>query len=257
MPQPLPPPPPGALADRIAAALSSAGLRLPPFDQDAPIEQLARWLQAMLETNRRANLTAVRDPDAALAKHILEPLQGWRDLLNADVAVPHGALIDIGAGNGAPGLPIALAEPDRPAVLLDSRRAAVDFLTQMPALLNAPQLNVHNARAEVAAKGGKGDKDGKGDLRESFAVALSRAAARPPIALELALPYVAVGGVALLWTAPLDDDARAALMPTIDALGAAPIPIPDRPDLLAAVKLRPTPSRFPRRWAVLRRQRTP
>ena len=240
------------LERQIQDALRNAGLRVDAHAR----QQLARWLTALLAQPR--NLTAVTDPAEAVAKHIIEPLRGFETVLNADIAVPHGPIIDIGSGNGAPGLPIALAYPNRPITLLDARAAAADFLRTLPNLLtppqttpntpqtapNAPQITVHHGRAEQAA-----------ELRGRFALALTRAAAPPRIALELAIPTLDIGGILIAYAHPPDNPAE--LDRTTRALGAAPIPLPNEPELIAAVKTAPTPPTYPRPWNQIRRRPIP
>ena len=240
------------LEHQIQDALRNAGLRVDAHAR----QQLARWLTALLDQPR--NLTAVTDPAEAVAKHIIEPLRGFETVLNADIAVPHGPIIDIGSGNGAPGLPIALAYPNRPITLLDARTAAADFLRTLPNLLtpsqttpnitqtapSAPQITVHHGRAEQAA-----------ELRGRFALALTRAAAPPRIALELAIPTLDIGGILIAYARPPDNPAE--LDRTTRALGAAPIPIPNEPELIAAVKTTPTPPAYPRPWNQIRRRPIP
>ncbi len=227
-------------AERILAALTDAHLRHLLAPNPNLHDHLAQWLEALLASPR--NLTAVREPELALAKHILEPLSGWNRILNADLPVPHGPLIDIGSGNGAPGLPIALAEPQRRALLLDSRSGAVDFLSKATAA--HPRIQTRNDRAESAASGA---------LRERFAVAVSRAAAPPPIALELCLPLLDLGGLLAAWTGSLDDAQQQQLIEIADTLGAIVAPIDTAPDIFVALKSRRTPDTYPRRWTQIRR----
>ena len=219
----------------IEEALDAEGLRLGP----RPRVQLALWLEALLAQPR--NLTGVREPAEAAAKHVIEPLRGFEAVLGADIAVPHGPMVDVGSGNGAPGLPIGLVHPDRPLTLLDSRVSAVEFLGTLPALLNAPQIEARLGRAEEAS-----------ELRERFAVALTRAAASPPIALELTIPLLAVGGVLVAYARPPDDLAR--LEAAAETLGAVIMPVNSDVELIAAVKTRPTPAGYPRRWPQIRRR---
>ena len=233
------------LERQIQDALRNAGLRVDAHAR----QQLARWLTALLAQPR--NLTAVTDPAEAVAKHIIEPLRGFETVLNADIAVPHGPIIDIGSGNGAPGLPIALAYPNRPITLLDSRAAAADFLRTLPNLLTPPQttpnttqITVHHGRAEQAT-----------ELRGRFALALTRAAAPPRIALELAIPTLDIGGILIAYAHPPNNPAE--LDRTTRALGAAPIPLPNEPELIAAVKTTPTPPTYPRPWNQIRRRPIP
>lgn len=202
--------------------------------------QLAQWLNALFASPH--NLTGVRDPELALSKHALESLRGWNQILNADLPVPHGPLIDIGSGNGAPGLPIALAEANREATLLDSRASAAEFLEHVRA--GDHRIQVRAERAELVAHG---------KLRESFAVALTRAAAPPPVALELCLPLLNLGGLLVAWTGPLDRDTLRQLDAAAAKLGAIRAPIHDAPELLVAIKIRPTDHTYPRRWPAIRR----
>ena len=60
-------------------------------------------------------------------------------------------MIDIGSGNGAPGLPIALCETERQTTLLDSRAGAAAFLNDVIAKIDAPQITILHERAEIAA----------------------------------------------------------------------------------------------------------
>ena len=238
--QPSRPPPPDPQLERlIGDALEAAGLRVGGRAQG----QLALWLGALLEQPR--NLTAVREPAEAVAKHVIEPLLGFEAVLDADIAAPHGAMIDVGSGNGAPGVPVGVAYPDRPLTLLDSRGAAVEFLRTLPRLLDAPQIAVRHGRAEQAA-----------DLRGRFAVALTRAAANPRAALELTIPLLDVGGVLIAYARPPDDPAP--LEAAAETLGAVIMPVSGpvkaEVELIAAVKTRATPDRYPRAWPQIRRR---
>ena len=204
--------------------------------------QAAEWLNLMLAAPH--NLTALRTPDAALQKHLIEPLSGWRRLLAADLSVPHGLLIDVGSGNGAPGLPIALCAPLRPALLLDARQAAVRFLDAVVRDLGTEQISVRCERAETA---------GHGTLRERGAVALSRATAPPAAALELLVPLLQIGGVAVIWTGELPLEQRRMLAATARVLGAELASIDPPQDMLVAIKQRHTEPRYPRGWHQIRR----
>ncbi len=231
---------------QITQALDLAGLRYLRQLNPELSDRLSLWLNAMLAEPR--NLTAIRDPDTAITRHVIEPLYGQYRLIAADLPVPHGPMIDIGSGNGAPGLPIALCEPQRDAVLLDARSTAAGFLRAVIDRLGAARISVLDQRAERAARG-------KSSAR--FALALSRAAAPPPIALELAIPFLRVGGVALLWTGELDADAVSQLDYAAEILGAVPTPLDPPHDIAAFTKVRDNDAQFPRSWNRIRRQPLP
>lgn len=228
---------------QIRAALRLAGLSyVEDLNPDLP-RQAGIWLTLMLAAPR--NLTAIRDPQAAIDKHLIEPLTGRHRLIAADLPIPHGPLIDIGSGNGAPGMPLALCEPERNATLLDSRQGAAEFLTHVIEQIDAPQISVRHQRAEQAAHSG---------LREQFSVAITRAAAPPTVALELVVPFLRVGGIAAAWTGERSDAENEALALALAELGAEPTPIDPPSDIIVATKTRDTDARYPRSWNRIRRQ---
>lgn len=150
------------------------------------IERLRALLDEVLRVNQQFNLTAVREPDEAWTKHILDSLQGL------ETGLFEGArrVIDIGSGAGFPGLALAGARPELRVTLLDSTRKKCDF---MAATIEKFALNadVLCARAEIAGQ----DKH----WREQFDVATARAVGSLGEVCELALPLVKVGGYLILW----------------------------------------------------------
>ncbi len=228
---------------QISRALQGAGLRYVQDLNPQLAEQLSHWLNALL--SQPHNLTAIRDPEEAIIRHVIEPLRGRHLLIEADIPVPHGPLIEIGSGNGAPGLPFALCEPDRKATLLDARSGSIRFLRSVLDQLATERVSVHQQRAELAAHT---------DLRERFALALTRAAAPPVAALELTVPFLQVGGIAMLWTGPLKPDVNASLNAAANVLGADPTPLDPPRDIAVFTKIRPCTPGHPRPWPQIRRR---
>ena len=228
---------------QIRTALSLAGLSYVEDLNPNLTAQLGIWLSGMLNAPR--NLTAIREPDAAIHKHVIEPLVGRHRLIGADLPMPHGPMIDIGSGNGAPGLPYALCEPERASILLDSRTGAADFLSEVVALLDAPHIGVLRERAEFAAHT---------EMREGFSLAISRAVAPPATALELMVPFLQVGGIAAAWTGELPLAEMRLAEQTAHELGAEITPIDPPQDILIATKTRHTNARYPRSWNQMRRR---
>ena len=190
-------------------------------------ELLERWLASVLA---EPGLTALPDLAAARA-HLLE------DALRALPLVrgTDGPVVDVGSGSGSPGLPLAAALPGRQVTLLDSSRRKCTFLERFVPEL--PNVEVVWGRAEEHARG-------------SYAVALAKALAKPPVAAELTLPLVREGGIAVLWCGESAD--RAAV-----ARAAAQVSgelEADDGGLLVLRKTGPTPSRFPRRPGTARKR---
>ena len=122
---------------RLTAGSAELGLTLSPQTLDRMIafrDLLARW-------NRVYNLTAVRDPRAMIERHLLDSLtvapylQGLRCL-------------DVGTGAGLPGIPLALAVPERHFTLVDSQAKRIRFLRQVAVELEIPNVEIVHSRVE-------------------------------------------------------------------------------------------------------------
>jgi 16S rRNA (guanine527-N7)-methyltransferase len=85
---------------------------------------LRELVEEVLRVNQQFNLTAVRDPQEAWIKHILDSLQGLKSTcFEGELRV-----IDVGAGAGFPGLALAAARPNLHVTLMDSTRKKCDFM---------------------------------------------------------------------------------------------------------------------------------
>ena len=210
------------------AALQAAGV---PGDLAV---RLAVYAQLVLDANRRVNLTGAKD-GAAFAAHIADALT-----LQDDVV---GPLIDVGSGNGLPGIPLALTTLVR-VTLLEPIKKRAAFLSFM---LDALALDgeVVAERAEEAARDPL--------YRERFATATARAVASAPTVAELTVPFLVSNGRALLQRGSLEPAERNAVSDAALVLGAELVEerVLDRERrILVLQKRRPTSPRFPRRNGV-------
>jgi 16S rRNA (guanine527-N7)-methyltransferase len=146
-----------------------------------------------------------------------------------------GPIIDVGSGGGAPGIPLAVALPDRQVTLLEAERRKADFLRRWQAEL--PNLRVVWGRAEEQAT-------------DEYGVAVAKALAPPPVAAEWCLPLVRPGGAAILWVGPSAEIDRVARIAELLAAG----PPEEHDGLLVIRKLRSTPAGFPRRPGIARKR---
>lgn len=153
-----------------------AALDLPAAS--AARDGLADYLALLAKWNRAFNLTAVRDPAAMVTRHIL-------DSLVVAPHVPSGSFCDVGTGPGLPGIPLALLEPARRAVLLDSNIKKTRFCRQAAAELGLRNVEVVHGRVE--------------DYRpkERFATVISRAFASLAEFVATSRHLVAAGGIML------------------------------------------------------------
>lgn len=198
----------------------------------------------LLDLIAGARRRLVADPaPAALAEHLADARSSL-DLLAGET----GPLVDVGSGAGFPGIPILLDRPDLAGVLLESRATRCGHLAAAVAACGlADRVTVVNARAEAHAAG---------DGREAFGIAVARALAPPPVAIELCLPLLRPGGLLVLHAGAVD---RAQAEATAAALGGAvealrPVAGFERRSHLAVRKTGPTPAGFPRRVGLAARE---
>ncbi|MDW6018470.1 16S rRNA (guanine(527)-N(7))-methyltransferase RsmG [Vibrio plantisponsor] len=87
-------------------------------------EQLLGYVGLLNKWNKAYNLTSVRDPADMLVKHILDSIV-VSPYLNGE------RFIDVGTGPGLPGIPLAIMNPDKSFVLLDSLGKRIRFIKQV------------------------------------------------------------------------------------------------------------------------------
>jgi 16S rRNA (guanine527-N7)-methyltransferase len=104
--------------------------------------QMAAHAKALLEWNRKINLTAITDPEQVVIKHFLDSIAPMRHIPE------QGGLIDIGTGGGFPGLPLKVMRPDQPMIFLDASRKKVNFVKFILRQLGLPNAEAIQARVE-------------------------------------------------------------------------------------------------------------
>ena len=144
-----------------------------------------------------------------------------------------GPVVDVGSGGGSPGIPLAVALPERELTLLESQRRKCHFLERWA----PPNARVVCGRAEEQ------DSD-------TYGVAVAKALARPATAVEWCLPLVRPGGAAVLWLGPHADLAAVATVSGRVGGGAPEV----RNGLVVVPKLVATPPGFPRRSGVAKKR---
>jgi 16S rRNA (guanine527-N7)-methyltransferase len=189
--------------------------------------RLERWLAALLAT---PGLTSIADPVEARRVLLDDALRAVDVVARFD-----GSMVDVGSGGGSPGIPLAAAFPDREAVLLEAKGRKCDFLREVAR--EFPNVSVVEGRAEEQET-------------DRFGVALAKALAKPPVAVEWCLPLVRPGGAAILWIGPSAD--LPAVGRVSEQVGGA---APELQEGLAVVrKVSPTPKGFPRRPGMARKR---
>jgi 16S rRNA (guanine527-N7)-methyltransferase len=109
-------------------------------------ERLLRLVDELEAANAQFNLTAIRDRQGMLRKHVLDSLSLQPYLRGSRVA-------DVGTGAGFPGLPLAIINPDRHFSLIEATGKKARFVTQTAERLGCGNVEVVHARAETYRPG--------------------------------------------------------------------------------------------------------
>lgn len=144
-------------------------------------ECLEKLSSHMLEVNKSLNLTAIKDEDGVILKHLVDS-SACMPYIKADAK-----LCDIGCGGGFPSLVIAILRGDVSVLGVDSVAKKVKYVEETSHLLGLRNVSVSSRRAEELGQ----DEN----YRESFDVVSARAVARLNVLCELCLPLLKVGGV--------------------------------------------------------------
>ncbi|MDI4508925.1 16S rRNA (guanine(527)-N(7))-methyltransferase RsmG [Moraxella osloensis] len=128
------------LQPQLQQALSELKLQL----SDEQQLQLLYYLQQLLFWNKAYNLTAIKDDQQALIKHIF-------DSLSIVPFLPAGDLLDIGTGAGLPAVIVAICQPQRAVTALDSNQKKIRFIKQVASELGLKNLTPVASRIEAHA----------------------------------------------------------------------------------------------------------
>lgn len=126
------------LQPQLQQALSELKLLL----SDEQQLQLLCYLQQLLFWNKAYNLTAIKDDQQALIKHIF-------DSLSIVPFLPAGDLLDIGTGAGLPAVMVAICQPQRAVTALDSNQKKIRFIKQVASELGLKNLTPVASRIEA------------------------------------------------------------------------------------------------------------
>lgn len=205
----------------------------------------------MLEllTSSHVSLSSVTDPVEARRVHVADSLTG---LACAEVRTANQA-IDLGAGAGFPGIPLAMFLPACEFTLIDSVGRKVEFVNG--AIL---ALGLENARAVKA----RSEEWASGEGRESYDLVTARAVAPLSVLAELASPLLAVGGHLVAWKGETEPDSERVILQNADRLAmevvrqevVTPFEGSRERRLYVLAKTGPTPQGLPRRPGMARKR---
>jgi 16S rRNA (guanine527-N7)-methyltransferase len=189
--------------DRLRADAASMGVPL----SEADAGRLQLLLTELAQWNQRFNLTAITDPGAMVTHHLLDSLSIHPDLQGQEIA-------DVGTGAGFPGLPLAVANPQRRFTLIDSSAKKVRFVAHAAERMGLTNVTAVQARSEAFRP------------EVPLDTVVTRAFAPLPRMVELLAPMCAPGTRVLAMKGRRPDAEIAQLKPPWKLLGERTLTVP-------------------------------
>jgi 16S rRNA (guanine527-N7)-methyltransferase len=125
------------LQTRLERGIAALGVSLPA----GAVERLLDYQALLARWNATYNLTAIRDPGEMVSRHLV-------DSLAVLPYVQGQTLADLGTGPGLPGIPLAIAAPERQVLLVDSNGKKVRFLREAIRSLKLENVRAVQSRVE-------------------------------------------------------------------------------------------------------------
>ena len=147
--------------------------------------KMQTFYEAITEENKKFNITAITDKEDFYIKNVYDCVYG------AEIYDKGASVVEIGSGGGFPSVPIKAEREDLRFTLVESNAKKCGFLCAVKEKLGFENFNVVCGRAEELSL--------KKEYREKFDFAIARAVAPANILCELLIPFLKVGGRAVLY----------------------------------------------------------
>jgi 16S rRNA (guanine527-N7)-methyltransferase len=230
------------VTESLARLAELAGRHRLPAAAPAQLDTFLRLL-----AHEPAAVTAVRDPEEAVDRHVADSLVALElgEVRAADT------IADIGSGGGFPGVALAAALPQARVALVESVARKCAFLRGAVAEAGLANVTVVQCRAEDWEEG-----------LERQQLVTARALASLATVVEYAAPLLQIGGVLVAWKGDPDPGEQADGAAAAAQLGmrldrverVQPFAGADRRRLFVYRKVAPTPAGFPRRAGMARKR---
>ena len=168
----------------------------PQFEEYAP--QLDKLAHLVEKKSKQINITAIRDYENILKKHILDSLMCSKISL-IEKRLDGAKVLDLGTGGGFPGLPLAITHPNSTFVLLDSTRKKLDAVNEFAFALKLKNVETKWGRSTDLLK----------QLGGSFDLVTSRGVAFLPELISMCAPLIKKDGLIVLYKQYDEDEITA------------------------------------------------
>lgn len=211
-----------------------------PWEKDTA-DKFVGYMDGILEWNEKINLTAIKDRDEFVVKHLVDSIlcAGFPEYKNSE------SIIDVGTGAGFPGIPLAIISPDKDFVLADSLNKRLKVINDLTDRLGIYNIETVHGRAEELAR--------NKNFRENFDLCVSRAVANMAVLAEYCLPFIRMGGHLLAYKGPDVNEELKSAEKAIKTLGGKVLRIETTPlqgyehNIVVIEKMKKTPAKYPRR----------
>ena len=159
---------------------------------DKQLEQLNEYYKALVEWNKKINLTSITEEKDVYLKHFYDSLTLFKEYdLTKDVS-----LCDVGTGAGFPGIVLKIVFPNLKITLVDSLQKRLNFLDYVIKLLGLKDVELVHERMEYYSK----------QNEEKFDIITSRAVAKVKILVEISFKALKISGHLILMKASFEEE---------------------------------------------------
>lgn len=231
-----------AIKNTLSDQLNAVNINLPALT----IDRLGCFIDELLIANQNINLTSITDEHEAAFKHLFDALL----IINVPAFQDAQTILDIGSGAGIPGIPLAIAYPDKTIYSLEATQKKVNFQLNIREKLKLDNFFPVWNRAETLGHDPK--------YREHFDLVIARAVAAMNILLELMIPFTKINSYSVLYKGKDAEEeisnsthALKTFNSEVTSIYSATIPFGygDR-NLITVQKYSATPGQFPRKAGV-------
>lgn len=202
-----------------------------------------KFMNLLIEWNKKINLTAITEPKEIIIKHFIDSLTINKYIEN------YSSIIDIGTGAGFPGIPLKIINEDIEIVLVDALNKRINFLNEVIESNNLNKIKAIHSRAEDIGK--------NKEYREKFDIAVSRAVASMNVLSEYLLPLVKINGICIFMKGSNIEEIEESKK-AIDILGGKIIKIDEiiipssdiKRNIIVVEKIKNTPGKYPRKSGI-------